>query len=62
MTLEAKVKAQVKKILTGSGAGIKSGGRLNPALPRWLMGFPKEWCLAATDALSVRGCKATAMR
>lgn len=30
-----------------------SGGRLNPVLPRWLMGFPIEWS-AAADAASLK--------
>lgn len=31
------------EMLTGSSAGIVNGGRLNPDLSRWLMGFPAEW-------------------
>ena len=31
------------EILTGSGAGMESGGQLNPDLPRWLMGYPQIW-------------------
>ena len=31
------------KILTGSSAGMESGGQLAPAHSLWLMGFPPEW-------------------
>lgn len=35
------------RIVTGSGAGMDAGGLLNPALSRWLMGYPRAWDRAA---------------
>jgi len=39
------------QLLTGSTAGMESGGQLNPAHSRWLMGYPPAWDVCAVTAM-----------
>jgi len=44
------------ELLIGCSAGMESGGQLNPAMSRWLMGLPAAWdeCAPATSKKSRR--------
>ena len=39
------------EMLTGSTAGMESGGQLNPRFSLWLMGYPDEWACSGERAM-----------
>ena len=42
------------ELLTGSSAGMESGGQLSPAMSAYLMGYPMTWCEAAISAFKAK--------
>lgn len=45
------------EMLTGSTAGMESGGQLSPVMSAWLMGYPMTWCLAAPKNMPKKATK-----
>jgi len=41
-------------LLTGSTAGMASGGQLSPVMSAYLMGYPPIWCEAAITAFNAK--------